>query len=344
MHALVNDAKCVASSAGPFYLYGSNVVEFCAKYGTHYVDITGEVDWVKTMIMKWDEKAQETGAKLVSCCGCDSIPWDLSVYKMAQLLKSNDDELVEVNCYNDMKGGGPSGGTLATMLINLDGKTSHPKYDINPLLKLPDGSKSAAKTKLLPVLIPGSVSEEDVGSSLSMKGESPFVMSAVNCEIIKRTQALTNKSSASSTSLKFRDVLLFKDFKTAFMNWFTLVAGGTLIFTPFRNSVILKPGEGPTRKMMDDGYLAVFGYGKGTKGNIVESLLYYPNEVGYKDTARMLVESGLTLALDGEKMPVKNGGCYSPAFCMGDALLDRLSVGGTKFFSRVLPENMQSKL
>lgn len=56
MHALVNDAKCVASSAGPFYLYGSNVVEFCAKYGTHYVDITGEVDWVKTMIVSSTEE------------------------------------------------------------------------------------------------------------------------------------------------------------------------------------------------------------------------------------------------------------------------------------------------
>ena len=32
----------VVSLAGPFVLYGSNVVSACARFGTHYVDITGE--------------------------------------------------------------------------------------------------------------------------------------------------------------------------------------------------------------------------------------------------------------------------------------------------------------
>lgn len=75
IHDLVKDSKCVITTAGPFCKYGSNVVEFCARYGTNYVDITGETGWNKDMIMKWDEKAQETGAKIVSLCGCDSIPW-----------------------------------------------------------------------------------------------------------------------------------------------------------------------------------------------------------------------------------------------------------------------------
>ena len=38
---LVAHARVVATTAGPYGLYGSHVVEFCAKYGTHYVDITG---------------------------------------------------------------------------------------------------------------------------------------------------------------------------------------------------------------------------------------------------------------------------------------------------------------
>ena len=31
------------------------MVELCAKYGTDYVDITGEVDWVREMIIKYDD-------------------------------------------------------------------------------------------------------------------------------------------------------------------------------------------------------------------------------------------------------------------------------------------------
>ena len=72
---LVHDTRVVATTAGPYSLYGSSVVEFCAKFGTHYVDITGETTWVKTMMNQWQSTAQQTGAILVPFCGHDSIPW-----------------------------------------------------------------------------------------------------------------------------------------------------------------------------------------------------------------------------------------------------------------------------
>jgi short subunit dehydrogenase-like uncharacterized protein len=42
MPALVKDTRVVATTAGPYQEYGNAVVEFAAKYGTHYADITGE--------------------------------------------------------------------------------------------------------------------------------------------------------------------------------------------------------------------------------------------------------------------------------------------------------------
>jgi short subunit dehydrogenase-like uncharacterized protein len=66
---LVNQTRVVVTTAGPYALYGSSVVEFCAKFGTHYVDITGEVDWVKAMMCLWQSTAHATGAKLISFCG-----------------------------------------------------------------------------------------------------------------------------------------------------------------------------------------------------------------------------------------------------------------------------------
>jgi Saccharopine dehydrogenase NADP binding domain len=74
---LVRQTRVVASTAGPFILMGSHVVEFCAKFGTHYVDITGEVDWAKSMHGLWHDTAVRTGSKVVSFCGAWEVLSDV---------------------------------------------------------------------------------------------------------------------------------------------------------------------------------------------------------------------------------------------------------------------------
>lgn len=91
-----------ALCTGPFSQYGSKLVKACAgkitsprksfdfpipltvvlnslliENGTHYCDITGETDWVRQMIDLYDDAARKTGAKIISFCGHDCIPWDL---------------------------------------------------------------------------------------------------------------------------------------------------------------------------------------------------------------------------------------------------------------------------
>jgi len=74
---------------------------------------------------------------------------------------------------------------------------------------------------------------------------------------------------------------------------------------------------------MDKGFLKVSGIAKGNKGNTVKSVLYFPTDAGYRDTARMIVETGLTLALYSNKLEV-GGGVYTPA-CIGSSIiLERL--------------------
>lgn len=38
--------KVIITTAGPFAVYGNQLVKACAELGTHYCDITGETDWV----------------------------------------------------------------------------------------------------------------------------------------------------------------------------------------------------------------------------------------------------------------------------------------------------------
>ena len=74
-------ARCtrvVITTTGPFDRYGSDLVRMCAESGTHYADITGETDWVRKMIDRYDDKARATGARIVHFCGHDCVPWDLT--------------------------------------------------------------------------------------------------------------------------------------------------------------------------------------------------------------------------------------------------------------------------
>ena len=59
-------------------------------------------------------------------------------------------------------------------------------------------------------------------------------------------------------------------------------------------------------------------------------MIYFPTDPGYRDTARMLVESGLVLALQLDQVKA-GGGVYTPAACQGTMLLDRLVATGTYF-------------
>ena len=56
------------------------------------------------------------------------------------------------------------------------------------------------------------------------------------------------------------------------------------------------------------------GFGKGSKGGKAKVTFYFPTDPGYRDTARMLVESGLSLAFDLDKIRA-GGGVWTPATC-----------------------------
>ena len=59
---MTTSAKCILTTVGPYQLYGSKLVESCAKNGTDYVDLTGEPGWMYEMINAHKETAQKSGA------------------------------------------------------------------------------------------------------------------------------------------------------------------------------------------------------------------------------------------------------------------------------------------
>ena len=85
------------------------MVAACAAAGTHYVDLTGEPEFVDLMWLRHHEQAERTGAKLVHSCGFDSIPYDLgALYSVSAL-----PEGVPIKLEGFVRAGGTlSGGTL----------------------------------------------------------------------------------------------------------------------------------------------------------------------------------------------------------------------------------------
>jgi short subunit dehydrogenase-like uncharacterized protein len=314
------------------------VVELCAKYGTHYADITGEVDWNKDMMKEYESTARQSGAKIVSFCGHDSIPWDLTVRILAEKLADAGDELESVECLDEAQGG-VSGGTIATFFETIEmgfdefrlSSLIPKKGELDSYMRLPDGteSKSAVVSDLPPAISPC----RNPSPRYANRWTAPFVMAYINLEIVRRGVALSKLSW--KTPIKYREVLAADNFMDAFSMWFGLIIGGTSIINPvtrpFMKMLLPQPGQGPTEKQMQDGFLCVSGYGVGAKGTTAESVMYFPQDGGYTSTSRMLVESGLCLALDGNNHEFADGGFYSPSSLMCHALMDRLIKTGTHF-------------
>ena len=148
---IVQRTKVVLTCSGPFEKYGQTLLKLCAEYGVHYADITGETDFVRTMISEHDLTAQQSGAVIIPHCGNDCIPQDLTVWELHQYAKKHNCSLQQVLTYVTVhQDASLSGGTAATAAFQL-GKnrndTTHKKPEFDPLLKTPSGPKSEYITK-----------------------------------------------------------------------------------------------------------------------------------------------------------------------------------------------------
>src|SRR3954453_7388291 len=76
----------VITTVGPYALHGWALVAACAAAGTDYCDLTGEPEFVDRVWVEHHAEAERAGARLVHCCGFDSIPHDLGAYFTVQHL------------------------------------------------------------------------------------------------------------------------------------------------------------------------------------------------------------------------------------------------------------------
>lgn len=80
---VTSSTRVVLSTAGPYSVCGTPLVAACVATATDYVDINGEVPWVRNVVARYDAEAAARGTILVPNCGCvpsyrcarDLPPW-----------------------------------------------------------------------------------------------------------------------------------------------------------------------------------------------------------------------------------------------------------------------------
>jgi short subunit dehydrogenase-like uncharacterized protein len=325
MDALAGSARVVATTVGPYGKYGEALVDACARAGTHYADLTGEVLFIRGSIDRNQAEAERSGARIVHACGYDAIPSDLGVLPRADGAGDLGDTTMVARGR-----GGVSGGTIDTMRTVVDAARHDPagrRILADPYALSPD--RAAEPTTLGPERDAlWAVRDVQVGAWVS-----PFVMGSFNTRVVRRSNAVTGWSYGRS--FRYREAMpavpgpLGAVVGTAVGAGIGLFAAGMALGPTRRllDRVLPKPGAGPSEKTMRQGWFRSELTTTTTSGARYRATIGASGDPGYAATAVMFAEAALCLAGDPGLLPDR-AGVLTPATAMGDALIDRLRAAG----------------
>jgi len=306
LNAMTGSTKCVLTTVGPYQLYGSNLVESCAKNGTDYVDLTGEPGWMYEMINAHKETAQASGARIVFSCGFDSIPFDLGVYFVQQAAMDKFGKPAQhVRGRVKAMNGEFSGGTIASLgatMATLKKKPELIKVLANPF-SLTEGFEGPAQLDDSKVLL---------DEKLNM-WVAPFVMAPINTKNIHRSNALLDHQYGEDFC--YDEMMIAGEGEEG-----KQIADAMTSANPMGGDNVPQPGEGPSKESREQGnYDVLFFADLGEES--IEARVTGDMDPGYGSTSKMITESAICLIQDCSDLP---GGIYTPAPAMGDKLIQRL--------------------
>ena len=304
LRSLARRSRVVCSTVGPYARYGSELVAACAEHGTHYCDLTGEVPWIARMIAAHQDTARASGARIVHCCGFDSIPSDLGNWFAQQAMRERHGVAARrVRGRVGKTRGSASGGTVASLLNVLEETGRDPglrRQLQDKYLLYPDGEPRgpAVRDQQGPVFDPSFDS-----------WTAPFVMALINERVVRRSNALLGFPWGRAGMLGV----------------------STAIGRRLAALALPKPGEGPDRDARERGFFELFFHAEHPTDPklAVRARVTGDRDPGYGATSRMLGEAALCLAADE---PAVGGGIWTPASAMASALLPRLEAhAGLRF-------------
>jgi short subunit dehydrogenase-like uncharacterized protein len=300
-------AKCVLTSVGPYSLYGEPVVKACVEAGADYVDLCGEVLFMREMIAKYQTAAIQSGARLVFSCGFDSIPFDLGVqYLQEEAVKSFGQPMSRVrgrmrSMQGTLSGGTAASGAATMAAVQNDASLMAPLMDP---FSLADGFQGPAQPA-------GNQVQEDEALGIWV---APFMMAVINTKNIHRSNALMGH--AYGEDFVYDEMMVGGSGEAGKA---AAEAAASNQFMPEGEAP--KPGEGPSKKEQEEGYYDLMVHGTSSDGNTLCVTVTGDKDPGYGSTSKMIAESAICLVKD---LPEVAGGFYTPAPALGATLRNRL--------------------
>ena len=323
---LARQTRVVASTAGPFGLYGTKLVDACVRNRTHYCDITGETPWIRRQIDRHHAQAAADGTRIVPGCGFDSIPSDFGAWLTCRHMRDTlHSEASSISAYFRV-GGGINGGTLASLFHMLE--TNQLAVSRDPFLLDPDPAAHPAAERARNADPAGVRYDAYLG-----RWVGPFLMGSINTRIVRRTQALLG------TRFDYQEYSKYRSSRTARG---ALIGGKvfeSILASAFGRRILKrllpKPGEGPSEKVMNEGFFECEFIATNGNDGRVRGVLKGQGDAGNRITVKCLCESAFLLAdLSHRKEGVKpfaGGGVLTPVTGLGEDLVARLAKAGITF-------------
>lgn len=340
LDALCAQTRVVVSTVGPYALYGEPLIQACVNNGTDYCDLTGETQWIKHMITKYEAQAQLSGARIVHCCGFDSVPSDMGVYYLQQQAQQQfNAPATQVSMRVKTLKGGASGGTVASLINVIQEAAADPalrKDLLNPYILCPADHGNTQRQ----IYIKSAKFDPDFNAWIA-----PFVMAAVNERVVQRSNALSG--NAYGNNFRYNEAILTGEGLKGRLKALAVVSGlGAFMLAAVSKPIsqvmerylLPKPGEGPTPEQQLAGRFDLRFVGKTDAGQSLKIKVTGDRDPGYGSTGKMLGQAALSLAIDhakdGEKSTTQ-GGFWTPATMFDDRFIQRLTKHAGLTFEQV---------
>jgi short subunit dehydrogenase-like uncharacterized protein len=314
LRALAESTTVLVTTVGPYALHGGPVVAACAEAGTHYLDITGEPEFVDRTYVEHHARAVETGARLVHACGFDSIPHDLGAQYTVEQLPAD----VPLHVRGYVRAGGiASGGTLRSVVGGLS-RIGPNISAFRARRRAQPPPPAGRRARIEPLM-----AHRALGAwALPFMTLDPFVVtrSALALPEYGPDFSYGHYAAVERTAVAAGGIV-----GVAVGG---LALGAAVQVPPLRRTILraLEPWEGPSAARRARGWFSVRFVGEGGGERVLTEVS--GGDPGYDDTAKMLAEAALCMARD--ELP-ETAGQVTTAAAMGQALRARLDAGGIPF-------------
>ena len=332
LDAIAQKTQVLVTTIGPYWKYGTPVVEACANSGTHYLDVTGETPWVYDMLQKHHLAFQKKGKIMISQCGPESVPADILSFLLVTHIRTTLHVGVR-ECVNTIQEatGAISGGTANTIATVVEAypvshmaKSMHP-YALCPIS--PPKGRRVGEGWLTKFLGVRSIPDLGILTDSPQRGQ--------DTAIVYRSWALFDKGEYYGQKFTFREWMRVNGYFAGMVVHFGFMAFLLLLLlSPMRwllKKWAYEPGQGQSKEEFQNNRLVYKAIAKADcepEKRAVATFEYTGG--GYYLTGILVIEAAMTILKGSETPATKMGGGLLTPATLGEEYVERVRKAGVK--------------